>query len=104
MAESAPSDSQNIEVAERPANGEGWADMVARQRGETDKPGSAGRELLRSLPLEQQQDKDKGPGRSELYQSREGEMVAEVLPITYLDTLRDASQRAGQEQDRGIDR
>src|SRR5690242_3123084 len=88
-----------VEIAEKPRDGESWRGMVERQQKEGTNLGGYSRELLRSLPAEQKQDKDQR-GRGSLDEAP-NTVVAEGLHPDFQQLLRDASQRAGQHQDKG---
>jgi len=93
---------QGQEYAERPKEGELWQQMIERQQREGSNWGGYARELLRSLPEEEQKDKERGergdiaPGQFPL--------MAEEFPPSYQEMLREASQRAMPEQDLGMER
>jgi hypothetical protein len=91
--------SQKTELAERPRDGEGWSGMIQRQEKEGTNKGGFSRELMRSLPDDQREDKPP-PKKSDLNMD-EPLMVENV---SYDQMVRESSQRAGQDQDRGIDR
>jgi hypothetical protein len=87
------------QMAERPKEGELWREMIERQRKEgTDRDGSS-RELLRSLPLEQKQERNQERSNVHFDQPLMGDNQQ-----SYHEMLRDAARSASQEQERGIDR
>jgi hypothetical protein len=87
-------EAEPLELAEGKKENETWLELIERQRG-GDKPDSF-QERLRSLPLEQKQEK----GRGELDQAP---LYIET-ELSYDAMLKQAAQRAGPEQGRGIDR
>ena len=87
------------EYAERPKEGELWQQMIERQQRESSNRGGYLRELLRSLPDDQQQDRERGGDRTLLFDS--GQLMAEA---SYQDLLRAASQRVVPQQDRELER
>jgi hypothetical protein len=97
--------SSGQEYAERPKEGEGWRGMIERQQREGNAQGGNWRELLRSLPQEQQQEKERG-GRGDISPSGTAQppLTAEVPQQSYQDILREAAQRAVPEQDRAMER
>jgi hypothetical protein len=86
------------EYAERPREGEQWREMIERQRREGTNQGDGQRELFRSLPREQQQDK----GRGEVIHLEP--LLADTSPQSYEEMLRAASQRASPGPEYGLDR
>lgn len=92
------SSEQGHEYAEKPQEGEKWQDMIRRQEREGNKEEGYWRELLRSLPDEQQKEKERGGVTQEFGQEQ---FVAEA---SYAEILREASQRAVPEQERELER
>jgi hypothetical protein len=97
MAGEQPSRGQ--EYAERPKEGEQWHEMILRQQREGNPESGYSRELLRSLPLEQQQNKD--------MERSDGTPVNPSLMAgmpSYEEMLRDASLRAMPEREQSMER
>jgi hypothetical protein len=90
--------SRGQEYAERPKEGELWQEMIERQRREGNNQSGDWRELLRSLPQEQQ--KDNGRGRGDL--TIDPALMAEIP--SFEDMLREASQRAVPDQGKEMER
>lgn len=93
--------SRSQEYAERPKEGELWKEMIERQQREDSNRGGNWRELLRSLPDEQQ--KEKGPGRGDNIHTVEP-LMADTFPQSYAEMLREASQRAAPDQSQELER
>lgn len=87
------------EYAERPKEGELWHQMIERQLKEGGNQNGYLRELLRSLPDEQQKDKERGRGDSSPFDSSP---VAEMQ--SYDAMIRAASQRAVPDQSQQLER
>lgn len=105
MATNAEQPAHSQEYAERPKEGELWREMIERQQREGNTQGGNWRELLRSLPQEQQQDKERGGrGDTSPFGPAQPQLTAEVSQQSYQDMLREAAQRAvpdrGQELER----
>jgi hypothetical protein len=88
-----------VQMAERPKEGELWHEMIQRQQKEGNDRNSSSRELLRSLPLEQQQERKQEKSNVQFDQP----LMVENQQ-SYHDMLRDASRSVGHEHDRGMDR
>ena len=100
-AESGQHAGQEINLAERPRDGESWREMIERQQREDSNRGGFSRDLLRSLPDEQRQENaPKGRGDILLPQ----DLMSEEARLSYMAMLRDAAQGASREPSRGIDR
>ena len=90
--------SRGQEYAERPRDGELWREMIERQRREGTNQGDDRRELLRSLPQEQKQDK----GRGDI--THPEPLMADAFPQSYEELLRQASQRAVPDRGKELER
>jgi len=86
------------EFAELPREGESWQQMIERQKLEQTNKGGYSRELFRSLPVDQQQEKEGGNlgNVSTSLQAADWQ--------TYEAMLHEAAQHAGPEQDHEIER
>jgi hypothetical protein len=87
---------QGQEYAERPKEGELWQQMIERQQREGSNRGGYARELLRSLPEEEQKDKERGE-RGETSPPFDSLMAGAQ---SYQDLLAEASQRGMPECER----
>lgn len=76
--------------------------MIRRQEKEGGNRGGSSRELLRSLPAEQQEDKGRG-GRGDIAPGL-SPLMAEEFPQSYQDLLREASQRAVPDREQSLER
>jgi hypothetical protein len=87
------------EYAERPKEGELWHQLIERQQKEGGNQDGYLRERLRSLPDEQQKDKEQERGDSSPFDSSP---VAEMQ--SYYAMIREASQRAVPDQSQELER
>lgn len=87
------------EYAERPKEGELWHEMIERQQKEGSNQNGYLRELLRSLPDEQQKDKERGRGDNSPFDP----LLAGEMP-SYHEMIREASQRAVPVQSQQLER
>lgn len=87
------------EYAERPKEGELWQQMIERQQKEGGNQNGYLRELLRSLPDEQQKDKERGRGDSSPFDPA---LTAEMQ--SYDAMIREASQRVVPDQSQQLER
>ena len=93
------------EYAERPKEGELWREMIERQQREGNKQEGYIRELLRSLPNEQQQDKEgRELGDISPFDFAQQMFMADDDQPSFDDMLAEASQRGEPEQDLGLER
>lgn len=87
------------EYAERPKEGELWQQMIERQQKEGGNQNGYLRELLRSLPDEQQKDKERGRGDNSPF---DPPLTSEMQ--SYDAMIREASQRAVPDQSQQLER
>lgn len=93
------------EYAERPKEGELWHEMIERQQREGNKQEGYIRELLRSLPDEQQQDKgDRERGDIPPFDSAQQMFMADDDQPSFDDMLAEASQRGMPENEMELER
>jgi hypothetical protein len=84
---------ESQQFAEAPRNGEGWTDMIQRQREQGNPTSGYSRELLRSLPLEQRDPPSRGDNLTP-------DPQPEMQMSAYDAALMDASRVGGQGYDR----
>lgn len=82
------------QLAEGRRGGELWQEMIQRQRQERESQDNSVRERLRSLPQEQEKAKEQGL----FAPANDNSPVVEASNAAWLDQLREAAQRGGQQQ------